>query len=182
MTRRRSNTACTALPACGRDVQAFGMADLAAVRIASWCWPSIGPHHRQRSRRALKPRARRRFKSCNLHLSELVLLPPGTLPRTSSGKMRRREAWRLWHAEELQPPGKAGLPTMLRQTRGHGRIQSPPRTSTIGKHSVPQARHRVLIVGGGPVGLATALTWPRQVCRWSVEKAPGRRTRCAVRG
>ena len=41
---------------------AFGMADLAAVRIASWCWPSIASHHRQRSRRALKPRARRRFK------------------------------------------------------------------------------------------------------------------------
>ena len=54
--------------------------------------------------------------SCNLHLSELVLLPPGTLPRTSSGKMRRREAYRLWHAGELQPPGKAGLPTMLRHT------------------------------------------------------------------
>jgi acyl-CoA synthetase (AMP-forming)/AMP-acid ligase II len=54
--------------------------------------------------------------SCNLHLSELVLLPPGTLPRTSSGKMRRREACRLWQAGELQPPGKAGLPTMLRQT------------------------------------------------------------------
>ena len=39
-----------------------------------------------------------------------------------------------------------------------GTSQSPPRTSTIGKHSVPQACHRVLIVGGGPVGLATALT------------------------
>ena len=39
-----------------------------------------------------------------------------------------------------------------------GASQSPPRTSTIGKHSVLQARHRVLIVGGGPVGLATALT------------------------
>jgi acyl-CoA synthetase (AMP-forming)/AMP-acid ligase II len=54
--------------------------------------------------------------SCNLHLAELVLLPPGTLPRTSSGKMRRREACRLWQAGELHPPGKAGLPTMLRQT------------------------------------------------------------------
>jgi acyl-CoA synthetase (AMP-forming)/AMP-acid ligase II len=54
--------------------------------------------------------------SCNLQLSELVLLPPGTLPRTSSGKMRRREACRLWQAGALQPPAKAGLSTMLRQT------------------------------------------------------------------
>ena len=32
------------------------------------------------------------------------LLAPGTLPRTSSGKLRRAEAARLWQAGELRPP------------------------------------------------------------------------------
>jgi acyl-CoA synthetase (AMP-forming)/AMP-acid ligase II len=34
----------------------------------------------------------------------VVVLPPGTLPRTSSGKLRRQEALRRWLAGELQPP------------------------------------------------------------------------------
>jgi hypothetical protein len=32
------------------------------------------------------------------------ILPPGTLPRTSSGKMRRQEALRRYLAGELAPP------------------------------------------------------------------------------
>lgn len=36
----------------------------------------------------------------------VVLLEPGTLPRTSSGKIRRGEALRRWLAEELVPPDK----------------------------------------------------------------------------
>ncbi len=32
------------------------------------------------------------------------VLPPGTLPRTSSGKLRRRESLRRWQAGELDPP------------------------------------------------------------------------------
>jgi acyl-CoA synthetase (AMP-forming)/AMP-acid ligase II len=34
----------------------------------------------------------------------VVLLSPGTLPRTSSGKLRRQEALRRWHAGTLAPP------------------------------------------------------------------------------
>jgi hypothetical protein len=34
----------------------------------------------------------------------IELLPPGTLPRTSSGKLRRREAARLWLSSQLVPP------------------------------------------------------------------------------
>jgi hypothetical protein len=34
----------------------------------------------------------------------VVLLAPGTLPRTSSGKIRRGEALRRWLAGELVPP------------------------------------------------------------------------------
>ncbi len=32
------------------------------------------------------------------------LLAPGTLPRTSSGKLRRREALRRWQSGTLTPP------------------------------------------------------------------------------
>jgi fatty-acyl-CoA synthase len=38
--------------------------------------------------------------------SLVVLLEPGTLPRTSSGKLRRSEALRLWEARLLLPPNK----------------------------------------------------------------------------
>lgn len=41
-----------------------------------------------------------------LRPERVVLLPPGTLPRTSSGKLRRAEALRLWLAGELTPPAK----------------------------------------------------------------------------
>ncbi len=34
----------------------------------------------------------------------VALLAPGTLPRTSSGKLRRGEALRRWLAGELAPP------------------------------------------------------------------------------
>ncbi len=39
-----------------------------------------------------------------LDVDEVVILEPGTLPRTSSGKLRRQESLRLWLAGELSPP------------------------------------------------------------------------------
>jgi fatty-acyl-CoA synthase len=39
-----------------------------------------------------------------LDVDEVVVLDPGTLPRTSSGKLRRQESLRLWLAGELTPP------------------------------------------------------------------------------
>ena len=39
-----------------------------------------------------------------LTLDDISLLEPGTLPRTSSGKIRRAEAGRLWQANELDAP------------------------------------------------------------------------------
>jgi fatty-acyl-CoA synthase len=39
-----------------------------------------------------------------LAVDEVAVLEPGTLPRTSSGKLRRQEALRLWLTGELQPP------------------------------------------------------------------------------
>ena len=50
----------------------------------------------------------------------VMLLEPGTLPRTSSGKIRRREAKRRWIADELTPPGKASAAFLLKETaRGY---------------------------------------------------------------
>lgn len=59
----------------------------------------------------------------HLAVDELVLLNPGTLPRTSSGKIRRGEALRLYQIGELRPP-KAVTPLLLagalvRGTLGH---------------------------------------------------------------
>ncbi len=42
--------------------------------------------------------------SLDLEVDEVVLLKPGTLPRTSSGKLRRAETLRLHLAGELAPP------------------------------------------------------------------------------
>jgi fatty-acyl-CoA synthase len=39
-----------------------------------------------------------------LMVDQVEILPPGTLPRTSSGKLRRAETLRLWLAGELAPP------------------------------------------------------------------------------
>jgi acyl-coenzyme A synthetase/AMP-(fatty) acid ligase len=41
-----------------------------------------------------------------LAVDEVVVLAPGTLPRTSSGKLRRQEALRLHLAGELLPPDR----------------------------------------------------------------------------
>jgi fatty-acyl-CoA synthase len=45
----------------------------------------------------------------------VMLLPPGTLPRTSSGKLRRAEALRQLLAGDLRPPRKVTLLRMARE-------------------------------------------------------------------
>jgi acyl-CoA synthetase (AMP-forming)/AMP-acid ligase II len=45
----------------------------------------------------------------------IVLLEPGTLPRTSSGKLRRAEARRQFEAGTLRPPDKVTLVRMLKE-------------------------------------------------------------------
>jgi fatty-acyl-CoA synthase len=42
--------------------------------------------------------------AAGLAVDEVEVLPPGTLPRTSSGKLRRGETLRLWLAGELAAP------------------------------------------------------------------------------
>ncbi len=42
--------------------------------------------------------------AAGLAVDEVEILPPGTLPRTSSGKLRRAETLRLWLAGELAAP------------------------------------------------------------------------------
>ena len=58
-------------------------------------------------------------------MDELVVLKPGTLPRTSSGKIRRREALRRHLNQSLHPPKVVGtlqlLGTMLRSHRAMSR-------------------------------------------------------------
>ena len=45
--------------------------------------------------------------------AHVELLPPGTLPRTTSGKMRRREARAQWLAGKLRPPKKVSALGLL---------------------------------------------------------------------
>jgi len=44
------------------------------------------------------------LREVGLAVDEVVVLPPGTLPRTSSGKLRRGETVRRFRAGELSPP------------------------------------------------------------------------------
>jgi acyl-CoA synthetase (AMP-forming)/AMP-acid ligase II len=53
--------------------------------------------------------------------SLVVVLPPGTLPRTSSGKVRRGESLRQWHAGTLTPPD-AVTPWMLAGALGRSAL------------------------------------------------------------
>lgn len=53
-----------------------------------------------------------------LAVDQVEVLPPGTLPRTSSGKLRRAEALRLWQAGELAPPEPV---TAFRMAKAVGR-------------------------------------------------------------
>jgi acyl-CoA synthetase (AMP-forming)/AMP-acid ligase II len=48
------------------------------------------------------------ISATGLRPERVVILEPGTLPRTSSGKIRRGEARRRYLADELHPPSKVG--------------------------------------------------------------------------
>ncbi|HSC20974.1 MAG TPA: AMP-binding protein, partial [Solirubrobacterales bacterium] len=59
-----------------------------------------------REERLALPEASRKavLAASGLDMDLAVVLPPGTLPRTSSGKLRRAETLRLYLAGELKPP------------------------------------------------------------------------------
>ena len=48
-----------------------------------------------------------------IEVDEVVVLERGTLPRTSSGKLRRQEALRRWQGGRLDTPAEVGLVKML---------------------------------------------------------------------
>lgn len=55
---------------------------------------------------------RRILEQSGLHATRVVVLAPGTLPRTSSGKIRRSEALALYRAGRLTPPERVSLPRL----------------------------------------------------------------------
>jgi acyl-CoA synthetase (AMP-forming)/AMP-acid ligase II len=79
--------------------------------------------------RAALPEACRRavLVATGLAVDEVVPLAPGTLPRTSSGKLRRQETLRLHLAGELAPPERVtplGLAGALRRShRAYARLR-----------------------------------------------------------
>ncbi|MBK7948198.1 MAG: AMP-binding protein [Deltaproteobacteria bacterium] len=52
---------------------------------------------------------RRILEQSGLHATRVVVLAPGTLPRTSSGKIRRSESLALYRAGRLTPPERVSL-------------------------------------------------------------------------
>jgi len=66
--------------------------------------------------------------ACGVAPDDVVVLAPGTLPRTSSGKIRRSETLRLWKEGSLDPPDAVGLRTiasaMLRSAAGYLRSRA----------------------------------------------------------
>ncbi len=71
---------------------------------------------------------RRALERSGLLASRVVVLAAGTLPRTSSGKIRRAEALRLYRSGALTPPAAVSLPRlaleMLRSLRAFARAGS----------------------------------------------------------
>ncbi len=53
-------------------------------------------------------------EATGLLVATVVVLPPGTLPRTSSGKIRRAEALAQHRAGTLTPPDDVGIVHMGR--------------------------------------------------------------------
>jgi len=75
-----------------------------------------GDTRRPRPEEALVAAVRERILAgMALNPWHVQILAPGTLPRTSSGKMRRQEALRLFLAGELVPPEKMGILQVLRE-------------------------------------------------------------------
>jgi fatty-acyl-CoA synthase len=61
--------------------------------------------------------------------AHVELLAPGTLPRTSSGKLRRREARTQWLAGTLAPPNKVSAVRLLVEA-AHGELRHARATLT----------------------------------------------------
>lgn len=70
----------------------------------------------------------RTLERSGLRPGRVIVLAPGTLPRTSSGKIRRAETLRLERAGELTAPARVSLPRlaleMLRSLRAFARARS----------------------------------------------------------
>jgi acyl-CoA synthetase (AMP-forming)/AMP-acid ligase II len=85
-------------------------------------------HGAAESDAAIADRVRRAtLERSGLHASRVVVLAPGTLPRTSSGKIRRSEALRRYRTGTLEPPAPVSLARLAlelaRSLRGFARAR-----------------------------------------------------------
>ena len=71
---------------------------------------------------------RRTLEHSSLHAGRIFVLAPGTLPRTSSGKIRRSETLQLFRTGRLLPPARVSLPRlaaeMVRSLRALARARA----------------------------------------------------------
>ena len=65
------------------------------------------------------------LRACGLRVDQLMMVSPGSLPRTSSGKLRRRETLTRFLAGQLQGPDTMGplklAGEMVRSALAYGR-------------------------------------------------------------
>ena len=83
---------------------------------------------------------------------QVLLLAPGTLPRTSSGKLRRREALRRFLAGTLAAPAPIGLLGLIGLDGPLG-----ARRRALEADWMSGRTRDLVVVGGGPAGLALAV-------------------------
>ena len=70
------------------------------------------------------------------------LVPPRTLPRTSSGKLSRTKARNLYLTGEIQPLRHRGLSTLRRRASPLCRAARPQECSSVGRASVSKTEGR----------------------------------------
>ena len=114
--RRSSRPAWRASRGCGRAARwRSASCPRGATSRSCWCWPS-GPGARGATGTALEQAVRDAVSSrTGVRPHTVRILEPGTLPRTSSGKMRRGEALRRFQAGKLLPPRKVNVLSLARE-------------------------------------------------------------------
>lgn len=78
------------------------------------------------------------LREVGLGVDEVQILPPGTLPRTSSGKLRRGETVRRYQAGELTPPDAVNALRLLGALARSGLAYARARLAAGGADEAPQ--------------------------------------------
>ena len=94
---------------------AVGTLPAGAAAEQVWLFVERSRNHRETDSAAISELCRHRvLADAGIRIDRIEVLESGTLPRTSSGKIRRQRALELYLAGELEPPEKVTRTRMLR--------------------------------------------------------------------